>query len=133
MSDLTEQVLSLQRRVEVLERPQPSRREFIDRLWINPANPTIEGRCRSNAEHVLLLFDASQSSFSCNLPDALLSKNIIFIGKKTDETVNTVTLIAKPSQYIHGVNVAKSNTLLITTSAPTNMISDGIDTWQVAG
>lgn len=124
---LSSRLNELQKKVDSNARP-----EFIDVIQVDKTTPTIIGRYRASAEHIVLRLDASLGSFSVQLPSMKDQKNIIFIVKKIDETSNTVTFAAQAGEYIHDTGV-KSASLVVTTSAPVNMVSDRVDSWLVAG
>lgn len=62
-------------------------------------------------ETVLVLCDASISAFSIDLPDVEGIENNTFIFKKTDSTLNKITLTAKYGQMVDGNSTIEIDTL----------------------
>jgi hypothetical protein len=115
----------LERKVSAMDQPDEI---GIVRLDINNTNLVY----RQDSFHVLLILDATNGSFSVALPSVLEARRVIFIVKKVDETANTVTFNAKAGEYIHDTG-AKAASLVISTTAPMNMVSDRVNSWLVAG
>lgn len=134
VQDLTNRMREQERLVKDLSlRVVNSERSIpVDMVKLSYGNTVLIGRYRNDAEHVLLILDATNGSFNVQLPSAKEVRSVIFVMKKIDETVDTVTLQAQSGEYIHDTG-AKANTLVITDKSPINMISDRVDTWLIAG
>ena len=76
----------------------------------------------------VILADATPNNVAVNLPAAGLSKDLIYLVKKIDATVNTVTLQADGAELIDGANTQ----VLTTQYEMVFVICDGT-AWYIIG
>ena len=115
--DFNDAIDELRRRIAVL---------FRNLFDINTIVVTAS-KTASRAENVLLC-NATSGSLTITLPDALLVKESTIVVKKTDASVNTVTIDGFGAQTIDGA----ATVVLSTQYHFRVIISDGLN-WHIIG
>ena len=104
------------------------REVFIDVVSLSKGQEQLIGFYRQDAEHIFLRCDCTNGNLNVLLPSAKDERKHIFIIKKVDNTVNSLTLTALNGETIDGAATYTTNTALINF----NLISDRTN-WWIAG
>ena len=96
--------MEFETRISELERTinDMKRIKNIEIVELSPGDNDITGKFSSTTRNVCFECDAEDADFTINAPDADFSEETIFSFRKSDSSVNTVTITGINNQTING-------------------------------